>query len=50
MLSLDFDFCVMHMFQIFKFEFVAWLDLNSKQKIKIKGYQNFRIKENEKEA
>jgi hypothetical protein len=30
----------MHMFEIFKFEFVVWLDLNSKDKIKIKGISN----------
>jgi hypothetical protein len=36
MLSLDFTFCLMHMFGIFKFEFVVWLDLNSKEKIKKK--------------
>jgi hypothetical protein len=29
-LSLDFDFCLMHMLEMFKFEFVAWLDFNSK--------------------
>jgi hypothetical protein len=29
-------FCSMHMFGIFKFEFVVWLDLNSKEKIKRK--------------
>jgi hypothetical protein len=27
---------LMHMFEIFKFEFVVWLDLNSKEKIKKK--------------
>jgi hypothetical protein len=36
MLSLVFTFWVMHMFGIFKFEFVVWLDLNSIEKIKIK--------------
>jgi hypothetical protein len=30
----------MHMLEVFKFEFVAWLNLNSKEKIKIKGKQN----------
>jgi hypothetical protein len=35
-LSLKFDICLMHMFEIFKFEFVVWLDLNSKEKIKRK--------------
>jgi hypothetical protein len=33
-------FCLMHMFEIFKFEFVVRLDLNSKEKIKIKGIRN----------
>jgi hypothetical protein len=33
-------FWLMHMFEIFKFEFVVWLDLNSKEKIKIKGIRN----------
>jgi hypothetical protein len=50
MLSLDFDFCSMHMLEMFKFEFVAWLDLNSKEKIKRKEDQKFRIKEKPKEA
>jgi hypothetical protein len=36
MLSLDLTFCLMHMFGIFKFEFVVWLDFNSKEKIKNK--------------
>jgi hypothetical protein len=36
MMSLVFTFCVMHMFGIFKFEFVGWLDLNSIEKIKRK--------------
>jgi hypothetical protein len=36
MMSLEFDFCLMHMFERFKFQFVAWLDLNSKEKIKKK--------------
>jgi hypothetical protein len=30
----------MHMFEIFKFEFVVWLDLNSKEKIKRKVNRN----------
>jgi hypothetical protein len=33
-------FWSMHMFEIFKFEFVVWLDLNSKEKIKRKGIRN----------
>jgi hypothetical protein len=33
-MSLNFDLCLMHMLEMFKFEFVAWLDLNSKDKIK----------------
>jgi hypothetical protein len=40
MLSLDITFCLMHMFRIFKFEFVVWLGFNSKEKIKIKGIRN----------
>jgi hypothetical protein len=35
-LSLNFDLCLMHMLEMFKFEFVAWLDLNLKEKIKNK--------------
>ena len=38
-------FWLMHMFEIFKFEFVVWLDLNSIEKIKRKGIGKFRIKE-----
>jgi hypothetical protein len=38
----------MQMFEIFKFEFVVWLDLNSIDKIKRKGNRNFRIKEKAK--
>jgi hypothetical protein len=34
MLSLDFDLCLMHMLEMFKSKFVAWLDLISKEKIK----------------
>jgi hypothetical protein len=37
-------FWLMHMFEIFKFEFVVWLDLNSIEKIKRKGIRRFRIK------
>jgi hypothetical protein len=40
MLSLNFDLCLMHMLEMFKFEFVAWLDLNSKEKIKEKGIRD----------
>jgi hypothetical protein len=40
MLFLNFDLCLMHMFEIFKFEFVAWLDLNSLEKIKTKEIRN----------
>jgi hypothetical protein len=40
MLSLEFDLCLMHMFKIFKFEFVVWLDFNSNEKIKRKGIRN----------
>jgi hypothetical protein len=40
MLSLGFDLCLMHRFEIFKFEFVVCLDLNSKEKIKRKGIRN----------
>jgi hypothetical protein len=40
MLSLEFDLCLMNMFELFKFEFVIWLDLNSKDKIKIKRIRN----------
>jgi hypothetical protein len=29
-------FWLMHMFEMFKFEFVVWLDLNSKEKTKKK--------------
>jgi hypothetical protein len=37
MLSLNFDLCLIHMLEVFKFEFVAWMDLNSKEKIKRRG-------------
>jgi hypothetical protein len=43
-------FCLMHMFGIFKFEFVACLNLNPKEKIKEKGIRKFGIKEKHKEA
>jgi hypothetical protein len=43
-------FCLMHMFGIFKFEFVACLNLNRKEKIKEKGIRKFGIKEKHKEA
>jgi hypothetical protein len=29
-LSLEFGLCLMHMVELFKFEFLVWLDLNSK--------------------
>jgi hypothetical protein len=48
MLSLEFGLCLMHMFELFIFEFVVWMDLNSKEKIKRKGIINFRIKEKAK--
>jgi hypothetical protein len=32
MLRLNFDLYLMHILEMFKFEFVAWLDLNSKEK------------------
>jgi hypothetical protein len=41
-------FCLMHMFGIFKFEFVACLNINPNEKIKEKGIRKFRIKENSK--
>jgi hypothetical protein len=40
MLSLNFDLCLMHMLEMFKFEFVTWLGLNSKEKIKEKGIRD----------
>jgi hypothetical protein len=43
MLSLKLCFWLMHMFEIFKFEFVVWLDLNSKEKIKSKGNSDSRL-------
>jgi hypothetical protein len=42
-------FWLMHMFEIFKFEFVVWLDLNSIEKIK-KGIINSNLKEKPKAA
>jgi hypothetical protein len=30
MLSLEFGLCLMHMVELFKSEFVVWLDMNSK--------------------
>jgi hypothetical protein len=30
-------FCLMHMLETFKFEFVFWVGLNSKEENKIKG-------------
>jgi hypothetical protein len=36
MLSLNFAFWLMHMFEIFKFEFVVWLDWNSNRRNKKK--------------
>jgi hypothetical protein len=33
-------FWLMHMFEIFKFASVVWLDLNSKEKTKRKGIRN----------
>jgi hypothetical protein len=40
----------MHMFEIFKFEFVVWLDLNSIEKIKIKRNKYSDFKRKAKEA
>jgi hypothetical protein len=40
MLSLEFGLCLMHMVEIFKFELVVWLDLNSIEEIKRKGFVN----------
>jgi hypothetical protein len=47
--SLKFDICLMHMFEIFKLEFMACFDLNSIEKIKRKGIRNFRINEKAKQ-
>jgi hypothetical protein len=33
-------FWLMHMFEIFKFEFMVWLELNSKEKTKRKAIRN----------
>jgi hypothetical protein len=51
MLSLNFDICLLHMLKIFKFEFVAWLDLNSKEKRKEKKkrLEIWKKKENPKQ-
>jgi hypothetical protein len=43
-------FWLMHMLEIFKFEFVVCLDLNLKEKIKEKGIRKFGLKEKQKEA
>jgi hypothetical protein len=43
-------FCLMHMFGIHEFEFVAFLNLNPKEQTKGKGIRKFRIKEKGKEA
>jgi hypothetical protein len=43
-------FWLMHMFEIFKFEFVVWLSLNSIKKIKRKWIRNLDLKENSKAA
>jgi hypothetical protein len=37
-------FWLVHMFQIFKFEFVVWLGLNSMEKIKRQGIRNSDLK------
>jgi hypothetical protein len=39
-LSLNSNFCLMHMLELFQFEFIACLNLNSKDKIKRKGKDN----------
>jgi hypothetical protein len=43
-------FCLMHMFELYEFEFGACLNLNSKEKTKEKEIRKFRIKEKGKEA
>jgi hypothetical protein len=43
-------FCLMHMFGIDKFEFVACLNLNPIEKMKGKGIRKFEIKEKAKSA
>jgi hypothetical protein len=48
--ALKLCFWLMHMFEILKFEFVVWMDLNSIEKIKRKENRNFRIKEKAKTA
>jgi hypothetical protein len=48
--SLNFIFWLMHMFEIFKFGFVAWFNLNSIEKIKRKGFRNSYLKEKAKAA
>ena len=50
MLSLDYSFCLMHMFEIFEFVFVVCLVLNSKEENKIKGIRTSGIKRKGKEA
>jgi hypothetical protein len=48
--ELNFDLCLMHMLEIFKFEFVALLDLNSKEKRKEKEIRNLEEKGKPKAA
>jgi hypothetical protein len=43
-------FCLMHMFELFEFEFGACLNLNSKEENKRKRIRNSGIKEKLKEA
>jgi hypothetical protein len=43
-------FSLMHMFELFEFEFVACLTLNPKEKTKGKGIRNSGIKRKGKEA
>jgi hypothetical protein len=43
-------FCLMHMFELFEFEFGACLNLNPKEKTKGKGIRKIRIGEKGKEA
>jgi hypothetical protein len=45
-----FFFCLMHLFGLFKFEFVACLNLNPKENIKEKRIRKFGIKRKGKEA
>jgi hypothetical protein len=42
--------CLMHMFELFDYEFVACLNLNPKEKTKEKKIRNSEIKEKGKEA